>query len=129
MFSKRYADVLIMIAIVSVALNLRPVIAAIGPLLDMIVAATGLSHTYASLLTTLPVFVMGLCALFGQHVTGRLSERNGVALGIALIVAACWARYQITSSAGLLVTAVVAGIGIALAQTLLPAFIKRHFAT
>jgi MFS transporter, CP family, cyanate transporter len=128
MFSKRYAHVLIVIAIVGIALNLRPAIAAIGPLLDMIETETGLSHTHSSLLTSLPVFVMGLCALFGQHVTGRLSERNGVALGVALIAVACWARAQATSSFGLLFTAVAAGMGIALAQTLLPAFIKRYFA-
>ncbi|MEZ0287440.1 MAG: MFS transporter [Methylophilus sp.] len=128
MVNKRYVHVLIIIAIVGVALNLRPAIAAIGPLLDMIETDTGLSHTHSSLFTSLPVFVMGLCALFGRHVTGRLRERNGVALGVALIVVACWARAQATSSYGLLLTAVVAGIGIALAQTLLPAFIKRHFA-
>jgi MFS transporter, CP family, cyanate transporter len=128
MFSKRYTHVLMIIAIVGVALNLRPAIAAIGPLLDMIVAVTGLSHTHSSLLTSLPVFVMGVSALFGQQVTGRLSERNGVALGLALITLACAARAQATSSFGLLFTAVLAGIGIALAQTLLPAFIKRHFA-
>jgi MFS transporter, CP family, cyanate transporter len=128
MFSKRYRHGLMIIAIVGVALNLRPAIAAIGPLLDMIVAATGLSHTHSSLLTSLPVFVMGVSALFGQQVTGRLSERNGVALGLALITLACSARAQATSSLVLLFTAVLAGIGIALAQTLLPAFIKRHFA-
>ncbi len=124
----RYRLLAIM-AIVAVALNLRPAIAAIGPLLDMIEAATGLSHTQSSMLTTLPVFVMGVCALFGRQISRWLSEGSGIALGVALIFMACAARYALMGSSGLIFTAIVAGIGIALVQTLLPAFIKRHFAT
>ena len=127
MLNNRYSHLLIIIAIVGVALNLRPALAAIGPLLDMIEAETGLSHTQSSLLTSLPVFVMGLCALLGQHIASRFGERNGIAWGIALILIACWARYQASSSFSLLFTAVLAGVGIAFAQTLLPAFIKHRF--
>lgn len=116
------------IAIVGVALNLRPAMAAIGPLLDIIEAATGLTHTLSSLLTALPVFVMGVCALFGRQISSWLSERLGVGLGVALIFAACAARYIMTGSNGLMLTAIIAGVGIALVQTLVPAFIKRHFA-
>jgi len=119
---------LVITAIVAVALNLRPALAAIGPLLDMIQAATGSSHTESSLLTTLPVFVMGVCALAGRFIAGRLNERSGIALGIALVALACLARYVAVDTLGLLLTAVVAGMGIALVQTLLPAFIKRNFA-
>ncbi|WP_313700314.1 MFS transporter [Achromobacter sp.] len=116
------------IAIVAVALNLRPALAAIGPLLDMIQAATGASNTQASLLTTLPVFVMGICALAGGRLNKYLNERTGIALGVALVALACAARYVGTQTYGLLLTAVLAGVGIALVQTLLPAFIKRNFA-
>ena len=127
MNSKRYLHVLLMVAIVGIALNLRPVMAAIGPLLDVIEAETGLSHTQSSLLTTLPVFVMGLCALFGRQIAGLFTERNGIRLGITLILIACGSRYVAISNFSLLSTAVLAGVGIALAQTLLPAFIKRTF--
>ena len=116
------------VAIVAVALNLRPALAAIGPLLDMIQAATGATNTQASLLTTLPVFVMGICALAGGRLNKYLNERTGIALGVALVALACAARYVGTQTYGLLLTAVLAGVGIALVQTLLPAFIKRNFA-
>ena len=116
------------VAIVAVALNLRPALAAIGPLLDMIQGATGATNTQASLLTTLPVFVMGICALAGGRISGWLNERVGIALGVALVALACAARYVGTQTYGLLLTAVLAGVGIALVQTLLPAFIKRNFA-
>lgn len=116
------------VAIVAVALNLRPALAAIGPLLDMIQAATGATNTQASLLTTLPVFVMGICALAGGRLNKYLNERTGIALGVALVALACAARYVGSQTYGLLLTAVLAGVGIALVQTLLPAFIKRNFA-
>jgi len=116
------------VAILAVALNLRPALAAIGPLLDMIQAATGATNTQASLLTTLPVFVMGICALAGGRLNKYLNERTGIALGVALVALACAARYAGTQTYGLLLTAVLAGVGIALVQTLLPAFIKRNFA-
>ncbi|HAP24172.1 MAG TPA: MFS transporter [Achromobacter sp.] len=117
-----------MVAIVAVALNLRPALAAIGPLLDMFQAATGATNTQASLLTTLPVFVMGICALAGGRLNKYLTERTGIALGVALVALACAARYVGSQTYGLLLTAVLAGVGIALVQTLLPAFIKRNFA-
>ena len=123
----RCLHVLTIIAIVGIALNLRPVIAAIGPLLDMIEVETGLSHTQSSLLTTLPVFVMGLCALFARQIAGLFTERSGVILGITLIFVACGTRFVATSGLSLLSSAVLAGVGIALAQTLLPAFIKRNY--
>lgn len=116
------------VAIVAVALNLRPALAAIGPLLDMIQTASGATNTQASLLTTLPVFVMGVCALAGARISGWLNERIGIALGVALVAVACAARFVGTQTYGLLLTAVLAGVGIALVQTLLPAFIKRNFA-
>ncbi|MFJ3460825.1 MFS transporter [Achromobacter spanius] len=126
--SARLRPLFAIIAIVAVALNLRPALAAIGPLLDMIQSATGASNTQASLLTTLPVFVMGICALAGARLTRHLNERTGIGMGIALVALACLARYAAVQTYGLLLTAALAGVGIALVQTLLPAFIKRNFA-
>jgi CP family cyanate transporter-like MFS transporter len=66
-------------AIILLGLNLRPILAAIGPLLDSIQASTGISNADAGLLTTVPVFAMGVCALAGA----QLQRRLGVARGIA----------------------------------------------
>lgn len=118
---------LLIAAIVSLALNLRPAMAAIGPLLDLVQASTGLTHTQASLLTTAPIFVMGLCALFGTHLRRLLGERRGIAIGGIIIIIASLVRLILTGKVGLIATAILVGIGIALVQILLPAFIKRQF--
>ncbi|MFC6479186.1 hypothetical protein ACFQDN_25430 [Pseudomonas asuensis] len=49
----------IVVALILVSFNLRPILAAIGPLLDEIQHTTGLGSALAGLLTTLPVFAMG----------------------------------------------------------------------
>lgn len=117
-----------LIAIVLLGLNLRPVLAAIGPLLDRIQLDTGLDHIGASLLTSLPVVIMGLGALAAGLLRKRLGERNGILVGVLLIALACLARGVLPDSSILIVTALLAGAGIAFVQALLPGLIKSRFA-
>ena len=121
------SSALLVAAIILLGLNLRPILAAIGPLLDSIQASTGISNADAGLLTTVPVFAMGVCALLGAQLQRRLGVARGIGLGIAIIAAACALRWPLHGSSGLIATAALGGLGIALVQALLPAFIKRHF--
>ncbi|WP_205836819.1 MFS transporter [Neorhizobium alkalisoli] len=123
----RISSALTIVAVVAVALNLRPALAAIGPVLDRIEAASGLTSTGTGLLTTLPVFLMGLGALAGSSLQRGIGERRGIALGAGIIALACIARLFWFSSVGLLASAAVSGIGIAAVQALMPGFIKRVF--
>ena len=52
-----------LLALVLIGLNMRPLLTSIGPLLPTLRQATGLSFGGAALLTTLPVLMMGLMAL------------------------------------------------------------------
>ncbi|WP_292079866.1 MULTISPECIES: MFS transporter [Brevundimonas] len=123
----RGASLLMLAAIVALALNLRPAMAAVGPLLDLIEAATGMGSTAASLLTTLPVLMIGLGALSIRPLRRRLGERRGILLGALLIGGACLVRAVLTGATGLIASAVVVGIGVALIQALAPVVIKRAF--
>lgn len=117
----------LIVAILLVAINLRPAMAALGPLLDLIEHATGLDSAGAGLLTTLPVFLMGVCALLGRYLRKTLGEVNGVTMGIILIALACASRAWWGSATGMLVSAAGVGVGVALVQALLPGFIKGRF--
>ena len=125
--SSSASPALLVASIILLGLNLRPILAAIGPLLDSIQASTGLGNADAGLLTTVPVFAMGVCALLGAQLQRRLGVARGIAIGIAIIAAACALRWPWHGSGGLIATAALGGLGIALVQALLPAFIKRHF--
>lgn len=118
------------VAIILVGLNLRPVLASIPPLLDLVQSATGMSNTAAGLLTALPVFVMGLGALSVAPLHRLLGEKLGVVAGLALITAATAARGWAGDTGLMLATGVIAGLGIAVTQALLPLYIKtRMFKT
>lgn len=119
--------VLALATIVLLALNLRPALAGISPLLDAIQAGTGINGTTAGMLTTLPILAMGVCALMGEALNTRLGERLGISLGVALIVLACLLRFPSPGAEALLFSALVAGSGIAIVQSLMPYVIKRTF--
>ncbi|MBR8251308.1 MFS transporter [Burkholderia cenocepacia] len=116
-------------AIVLVGLNLRPALAAVGPLLDMIQCATGIGDGAASLLTTIPILLMGLGALSARRLQRLTGIAGGVWLGVALIGLACASRVGAQHAWLLLASACCAGVGIAMVQALLPGFVKAHFAT
>lgn len=118
----------LMLGIVLVALNLRPSMAAVGPLLSAIRGDIPLSFSLASLLTMLPVMAMGLAMFFGIGISQRLGERRTVVLSLLIIGLATLSRLFLDSAAQLIVSAVLAGIGIALIQALMPALIKSRFA-
>ena len=115
----------IILLAVLIGINLRPIMASIGPLLELMQHDLGLTNAEAGLLTTLPVMMMGLCALAGPWLLRLVGEVKGVGLGIALIALSCAARAYVDSAHSLIATAVLGGIGIAFIQALMPAFIKR----
>jgi len=123
---------ILMIAIVALALNLRPAMAGIGPLLDLIQGGTAIGSTGAGLLTTLPVLLMGLCALAVHSLRRILGQDRGIAVGALLIALACLARLWAgdagsASAAAMVATAAVAGGGVAIVQALAPTVIKQAF--
>ncbi|MBK5529960.1 cyanate transporter [Pseudomonas sp. TH06] len=117
----------LMLAIILVALNLRPSMAAVGPLLSAIRGDIPLSFSLASLLTMLPVMAMGMAMFFGIGISQRLGEQRTVLLSLLIIGLATLARLFVDSAVELIVSAVLAGIGIALIQALMPALIKTRF--
>lgn len=117
----------LVLAVIVMAILLRPAMAAIGPLLDLIQASIPLSNAAASLLTALPMAMIGVGALLGPKLRNRVSEFWGIALGAVLITALTALRGVWWSPSGLIVSAVVIGAGIAMVQVLMPSFVKRHF--
>jgi CP family cyanate transporter-like MFS transporter len=116
-----------MFSIILVALNLRPSMAAVGPLLSAIRGDIPLSFSLASLLTMLPVMAMGLAMFFGIGISQRLGEQRTVVLSLLIIGLATVSRLFLDSATELILSAVLAGVGIALIQALMPALIKSRF--
>ena len=113
------------LAILAVAANLRPVITSLPPLVDPIAATYGLSAAAAGALTTLPVVCMGLFA----PAAAPLARRHGesVVLGWAVaVIAAGAALRSVDGLLGLYGGTALAGVGIAVAGTLLPSLVRAR---
>lgn len=114
-------------AVVLVALNLRPSMAALGPLLSAIRGDVQLSFGMASLLTLLPVMAMGAAMFFGLRITRWLGEHRTIVFSLLAIGIATLARLWVDSAWQLILSAILAGLGIALIQALMPVLIKSRF--
>jgi CP family cyanate transporter-like MFS transporter len=113
-------------ALVLVALNLRPAIASVPPLADEISTALGLSAAATGLLTTLPVVCMGLFAPVGSLASRWLGAERTLAAGVALIAAGTLLR-AVSGAVALYAGTALAGIGIAVAGSLLPPLVRARF--
>ncbi|MFK9093099.1 CynX/NimT family MFS transporter [Bacillus salipaludis] len=109
------------------SLNLRPSITSVGPLLDTIQKELGMNGIEASLLTTLPVICMGLFSLIATLLNYQLGIERSLFIGLFFIMIATFFRIITHDSYHLLMTAIVAGIGIGIAGPILSGFIKKHF--
>ena len=118
----------LMFAILAVSLNLRPAIAAIGPMTNKILDSTGMGSTGIGVLTMLPVLLMGIGAMSVRLLRKITGEKFGIGCGAILIAVSCAGRIWFDTSIGLLMTAAGAGMGISIVQALAPGFIKRNFA-
>ncbi|MGR3963112.1 CynX/NimT family MFS transporter [Pseudomonas sp. 910_23] len=125
--AKPTTAVWLMISVVLVALNLRPSMAAVGPLLSSIRVDVPLSFSSAALLTMLPVMAMGLAMFVGMGLAKRLGEHRSIMLSLLVIGLATLSRLLLDSALELIVSAIAAGVGIALIQALMPTLIKSRF--
>ncbi|MET1078287.1 MAG: MFS transporter [Pseudomonas sp.] len=117
-----------MLALMLAAINLRPGITSLAPLIERIASELGLSRGLISLTTALPVLCMGLLAPLAPRLAMRLGLERTVALCMGLIALALLLRLAAGHSSAVLIgSAVLVGTGIAVAGPLLSGFIKRHF--
>jgi CP family cyanate transporter-like MFS transporter len=117
----------VLVVVVAVALNLRPAIAAVPPVLDAIQRDLGLSATAAGLLTALPVVCMGAFAPAGAALARRVGPEAAVALALTLVAAGTLVRGLGPSAVALYGGTLASGIGIGLGGVLLPRVVKAWF--
>ncbi|MDF2178128.1 cyanate transporter [Aliiglaciecola sp. CAU 1673] len=122
------SHLLLGVILLLIGLNLRPVLASVGPLLVAIQADLDMSFSQASFLTSLPVLAMGGACFFGFRLADYVGLNRVISAALVLLTAAIGLRFWVDSSAMLILTALLAGLGIALIQALIPALIKARFA-
>ncbi|HEX2214772.1 MAG TPA: MFS transporter [Mycobacterium sp.] len=117
---------LLTVAVVLTALNLRPAITSIGPLLGEIRGALGASAVWAGVLTTLP----GLCFAGAGLAAPWLARRFGLgrAISLALVILTAGLLVRVLDGPAVMIGGtLVAAAGIALINVLIPVVIKGSF--
>lgn len=110
------------------AVNLRPALSSVGPVLPSIRQQLGLSNALAGLLTAIPTLCFALLAPVGTRLGVRFGLERTVVGGLALTGAASALRWGGDLAPVLLAATVLLGIGTAVTQALLPAIVKERFA-
>ena len=118
---------LLLLGLVLVALNLRPALSSMAPLLSDVSASLGLSAAKAGLLTTLPVLCLGLFAPLAPILARRFGAER-VVLGIVLTLAGGIILRSAFGEVGLFAGSLIAGASIGIIGVLLPGIVKRDFA-
>ena len=116
-----------LIALIIVSLNLRPALTSIAPLIEVMVADTGLARASVGMITTLPVLLMGIMASFSPRIAARWGLERSISAALALLTISLAVRIWADIPVLLMLSAVGIGIGIAIAGTLMSAFIKQYF--
>lgn len=126
---KKSALGLMVVAIFFVSLNLRPAISSIGPILEVIRVDLGLSNSQVSLLTSIPVFCMGLFAPFAIVFNKRFGMKRSIASLLIVIGTLTFVRGLAPTYPVLVASSFFIGLSIAIISPLISAMIKRNFPT
>jgi len=117
---------LLVIGILLIASNLRAAITSVGPVIPHISESTGLSHTMAGLLTTLPLIAFGLFSPLAPVIAKRISIEKTLVFSMLVLITAIMLR-SLNSITVLFIGTFFVGAAIAASNVLLPSLIKGEF--
>ncbi|MFF4383396.1 CynX/NimT family MFS transporter [Kitasatospora sp. NPDC001547] len=125
--SAKYLGWLFAVAIAAAAVNLRPVVTSLGPLLDQVRDDLGMNPTLAGLLTAVPSLCFALFGFAAPAAARRIGPIAVVTAGMGAITAGVLARSFAGGTAVFLLLTALALAGVAVSNVLLPVVIKRYF--
>lgn len=117
---------LLLLGLVLVALNLRPALSSMAPVLGQVSEGLGLNASQAGLLTTLPVLCLGLFAPLAPVLARRFGSER-VILGILVTLALGILVRSTFGAIGVFLGSLMAGASIGIIGVLLPGIVKRDF--
>ncbi|PGH56055.1 cyanate transporter [Azospirillum palustre] len=121
-----HRPLLVAVTLVLVALNLRPALSSLAPVMGDVVRDAGLSSGQAGLLTTSPVLCLGLFGVIAPRLAQRFGTERTIFFTL-LVLGFGVALRGVGNFAALFAGATLAGAGIGIIGVLLPAVVKRDF--
>ncbi|WP_076410191.1 MFS transporter [Shewanella sp. UCD-KL12] len=118
----------LLLGVLLIAISLRSPITGVGPLLEQMREQLNLSATQAGMLTTLPLLVFAFFSPIASKLGRQLGLEQALMVSLICILLGVIARSS-GSLTGLFAGTLVIGVGIAIANVLLPSLMKRDFPT
>ncbi|WP_043487877.1 MULTISPECIES: CynX/NimT family MFS transporter [Streptomyces] len=123
----RWRRRLVVLGLVLAAVNLRPTVTSLGPLLEEARADLGMSGTVAGLLTSMPAACFALFGIAAPRLARRWGPGAVVCVGLVAITVGLTVRPLMGGTAGFLAASALAFAGIAVGNVLMPVIVKRWF--
>ncbi|MPV50556.1 MFS transporter [Pseudactinotalea sp. HY160] len=124
---RRAGMVLPLLGILLVAINLRPAITSVGPVLPLLGDDLALDASALGLLGALPVAVFGIVAVVVAPLVQRFGVERTTAGALALLTVATVLRSWPGPSANLWIGTVLIGAAIAVGNVVVPVIVKTSF--
>ena len=118
---------LVTIAVLLLALNLRPVVNAVGAVIPELRESTGLPASTTGLLLSLPTLSFAALGLAAPSLATRIGSHRTVVVCLLALIAGQIVRVVVPGTAALFVGSVVGLAGIAVGNVLLPGLVRLHF--
>lgn len=118
--------VYVFICIILVSFNLRPAITSVGPLMNAIREDMGISNGVAGFITTLPLLSFAIFSFIAPKLANHFGLERMIFIGLLVLLLGIFIRY-ISSLVTLFLGTALVGVGIAIANVLLPSMVKNEF--
>ena len=123
---RKAAPLLASCVIFLVALNLRPAIVAVGPLLSSIGTTFGWGESLQGLLGSLPLLAFALFSMIVGALTAKLDSNKVLLWALIALAGGCIVR-SLSSESMVWLGTLVIGASIAVGNVLAPTIVKRDF--
>jgi CP family cyanate transporter-like MFS transporter len=117
----------VLVALVLLAVNLRPAAVSVGPVLDEVRDGLGMNATSAGLLTSLPVLAFAFFGALAPGLANRIGVHRVTLLALGCVVLGLGTRVLVDHEAPFLALSMLALAGMAVANVVLPSLVKLHF--
>jgi CP family cyanate transporter-like MFS transporter len=118
---------LAVVAVIVTAVNLRPAVTSIGPVLEEVRHGLGMSSTVAGLLASVPPLCFSIFGVGAPRLERQFGRGSVVLAGMCALTAGLALRPLAHNTVSFLAASVLALAGLGLANVMMPAIVKHYF--
>lgn len=118
---------LVTTAVLLLAINLRPIVNALGAVIPELRTATGLPAATTGVLLSLPTLAFAVMGLAAPVLASRWGAHRTVVIALLALITGQLVRAVIPGTAALFIGSLIGLAGIAVGNVLLPGLVRLHF--